>query len=157
VSGNEKVGLLQQRRIEANIFKAVLNALEKEMGADRARSLVASIVRGLAFEKGRELRKQHPEGDICALAGLWQSLGEGGALDVELIEQTDDCLCLRVKRCGYAEAYQEMGLADLGYMLSCERDERLLRGFSDEITLERSFPTIMEGGDHCDVIYTVKK
>jgi hypothetical protein len=50
--------------------------LEKEMGAEKARSLVASIVRDLAFERGRELRKQYPEGGIRALANLWKNLGE---------------------------------------------------------------------------------
>ena len=157
MSGNENVGLLQQRLIEARVFKAVLNALEREIGAQRARSLVASVVRDLAFEKGRELRRQHPEGGIRVLADLWKSFGEGGALDVELVEKTDDSLRLRVNRCGYAKAYQEMGLADLGYVLSCERDEPLLKGFSDDITMERSGPTIMEGGDHCDIIYRVRK
>ena len=150
------VGLLQQRCIEAKVFTAFLKALEKEIGKERARSLVASVVRDLAFEKGRELRVQCPNGDITALADLWQSLREGGALDVEFVEQTDTCLHLHVARCGYAEAYQEMGLADLGCLLSCDRDEPLLRGFSDEITLERSRP-IMEGGDCCDILYRVKK
>jgi hypothetical protein len=152
----ENVGLLQQRRIEANIFKAFLTALEKEMGAEKARSLVASVVRDLAFEKGHEFRRLNPKGDINALANLWQSLSEGGALDIEFIEQTDSRLHFRVKRCGYAEAYREMGIADLGCLLSCDRDEPLLRGFSDEITLERS-RTIMEGADYCDIIYMVKK
>lgn len=155
--GNENVGLLQQRRIEAQVFKAVLNALKREMGAEKARSMVASIVRDLAFERGREFRKQFPEGDIRALANLWKNLGEGGALDIDFIEQNDDRLVLRIKRCGYAEAYREMGLADLGYVLSCERDEPLLRGFSDDITMEHASPTIMEGGNFCDIIYRVKK
>ena len=155
---NEEKGvpLLQQRRIEAKIFQAFLLALESELGAGKARSLAASVVSSLAFEKGREFRKLHPGGDISALAELWQALSEGGALDVEFFEQTGDCLRFRVKRCGYAEAYKEMGLADLGCLLSCDRDEPFLRGFSDRISLDRSSP-IMEGGSYCDFLYRVRK
>jgi hypothetical protein len=156
VSGNESVGLLRQRCIEAKIFKAFLTALEREFGAEKARSLAASVVRDLAFEKGRECRKLYAEGNIGVLANLWRSFAEGGALDAEFIEQTEDCLRFRIKRCGYAEAYREIGLADLGCLLSCDRDEPFLRGFSDEITLDRS-RTIMEGGSYCDFVYRVKK
>jgi hypothetical protein len=49
-----------------------------------------------------------------------------------------------------------MSLADLGCLLSCDRDEPFLKGFSDEITLDRS-RTIMEGGRYCDFVYRVKK
>ena len=156
MSGNENVGLLQQRCIEAKIFKAFLTALEREFGMEKARSLAATVVCDLAFEKGREYRKLYPEGTIDALANLWRSFAEGGALDVEFIEQNQDCLRFRIKGCGYAEAYREMGLADLGCLLSCDRDEPFLKGFSDEITLDRS-RTIMEGGSYCDFVYRVKK
>ena len=152
MSENEKAGLLQQRRIEAKIFKAFLTALEREFGAEKARSLAASVVRDLAFEKGREYRKLYPKGNIGALADLWQSFAEGGALDVEFMERTENCLRFRIKRCGYTEAYRAMGLSDLGCLLSCDRDEPFLKGFSDEITLDRS-RTIMEGGSYCDFVY----
>jgi hypothetical protein len=156
VSGNEKVGFLQQRCIEAKIFKTFLTVLEREFGTEKARSLAASVVRDLAFDQGHEYRQLYPEGNIGALADLWRSFAEGSALDVELIEQSEDCLRFRIKRCGYAEAYREMGLADLGCLLSCDRDEPFLKGFSDKITLDRS-RTVMEGGRYCDFVYRVKK
>jgi hypothetical protein len=154
VSGN--VGLLQQRCIEAKIFKAFLTALEREFGTDKARSLAASVVCDLAFEKGREYRKLYPIGNIGALADLWQSFAQGGALDIEFMERTENCLRFRIMRCGYADAYREMGLADLGCLLSCDSDEPFLKGFSDKITLDRS-RTIMEGGSFCNFVYRVKK
>jgi hypothetical protein len=156
VSGNESIGLLQQRRIEATIISAFLAALEREFGEDTARSIATSVVRDMAFEKGREYRKLHPRGDLDAVAELWRNFAEGGALDVEFFEQTGDCLKFRVKRCGYAEAYRDMGVAGLGCLLSCDRDEPFLKGFSDGITLERS-RTIMEGESFCDFVYRVMK
>lgn len=156
VTGKSGVSLLQQRRIEAKIFQAFIAALESELGAEKARSIAKSVVWSLAFEKGREYRKMNPGDAIDALVGLWQELADDGALDVEFIEQTGSCLKFRVKRCGYAEAYDEMGLADLGCLLSCDRDEPFLKGFSDEIALERSL-TLMEGNGCCDFVYRVKK
>lgn len=156
MTGKPGVSLLRQRRIEAKIFQAFIAALERELGAEKARSLAASVVRSLAFEKGREYRKMHPGGTVDDLVGLWQGLADDGALDVEFIEKTDSCLRFRVKRCGYAEAYNEMGLADLCCLLSCDRDEPFLKGFSDEIAMERSL-TIMEGSSCCDFVYRWKK
>ena len=152
-----KTGLLQQRRIEARVIKAFLTELERRFGMETARSIAGSVVRNLASESGREYREIHPRGDIGALADLWRSLSEGGALDVEFIEQTVDCLKFRIKKCGYAEAYRDMGLADLGCLLSCDRDEPFLEGFSNgDITLERS-RTIMEGESVCEFVYRLKK
>jgi hypothetical protein len=153
----ENIGILQQRRIEAKVISAFYTSLAKEFGVERSRVLVGEVIRGLAVEKGRELRRMNPAGDMKALVDLWQKLGEGGALDVEFIQQSHDCLCLRINRCGYADAYTEMGIGtELGSILSCSRDEALLKGFSDEITIERS-RTIMEGANYCELIYRVKK
>ncbi len=153
----QHVGILQQRLIEANVIRPFYNALANEFGIERARTLVGQVIGELAFERGRELRKAHPAGDMAILVELWQTLGRGGALDIDFIKQSQDCLHLRVDRCGYADAYKEMGIStDLGALLSCARDEPLLKGFSDEITLERS-RTIMEGAKSCELIYRVKK
>ena len=149
----ERIDILQQRRIEARVIHAVYTALVAEFGTERARSLVAAVIDKMAFEKGRELRALHPAGDLSALANLWKILGEGGGLDIDFIEQNKDCLHFRVTRCGYAEAYREMGIPDpLGILLSCARDEQLLKGYSDEITLCRS-RTILEGETFCEFLY----
>jgi len=152
-----EIGILQQRRIEANIIREFHAALSRELGEEKALTLVASVISDLAFKKGRELRAANPSGELATLAELWKQLGSGGALDVEFIEQSDSCLQFRVKRCGYAEAYTEMGISPgLGSILSCSRDEALLRGFSDEISLECS-RTIMEGARSCEFTYQLKK
>ena len=52
-------------------------------------------------------------------------------------------------RCGYADFYKELGLPELGYLFSCNRDFAMAEGFSRDIRLERT-QTIMEGASHCD-------
>jgi hypothetical protein len=152
-----KVGILQQRCIEATVIRSFYTKLAREHGVERSRALVLEVIHELAFEQGRKLLNLHPAGDLSVLAAHWQNLSEGGALEIGLIQQSHDCLQFRVSRCGYVAAYQQMGIgSDLAAILSCSRDESLLKGFSDEIVLERS-RTIMEGSKYCEFTYRVKK
>ncbi len=152
-----KIGILLQRRIEANVIAAFYHVLAGEFGVEKSRDLVSAVIRRMAFEKGLELRRMNPAGDLSAILQLWEKLSEGEALDIEFIQHTSDRLHLRVTRCGYADAYHEMGIdAEIRAILSCSRDEPLLEGFSDKIILERS-RTMMEGAEFCEFIYRVKK
>ncbi len=98
----ENVGILQQRLIEANVIRAVYNSLAKEFGIERARGLVAQVIGELAFEKGRELRKARPAGDLTVLIELWQTLGA----------------CPRIRR----------GRAHGACTVSARREEEAMRG-----------------------------
>ena len=150
---NEYANILQQRRLEASVIRAFYNTLSEAYGAAEAGSIVKDVIRRLAYDKGRELRIVHPDGDLAAIAELWGKLSEGGALEIEYFSNSPDCLHFRVNRCGYAQLYQEMGIGNsLSALLSCERDEALLRGYSDKIVLERS-RTILDGAGFCEFVY----
>jgi hypothetical protein len=64
---------------------------------------------------------------------LWR---EGGALEIEMLEQSAERLSFNVTRCRYAEMYRALGLADLGSSLSCQRDFSLVEGFNPAIGLD---------------------
>jgi hypothetical protein len=89
------------------------------------------------------------EASLSAFARCLDRWTEGGALELDILEQTPERLSFNVTRCRYAEMYRALGLADLGSSLSCCRDFALVEGFSPEITLQRT-QTIMEGAEHCD-------
>ena len=57
-------------------------------------------------------------------------------------------------RCKYAEMYKSMGLEELGFDLSCNRDFNLVKGFNKNIRLTRT-KTLMQGDDHCNFKYDV--
>jgi hypothetical protein len=61
-----------------------------------------------------------------------------------------------VTRCRYAEMYRELGMADLGRVLSCNRDGAFCMGFNPAIQLTRT-QTIMEGAACCDFRYALAK
>jgi L-2-amino-thiazoline-4-carboxylic acid hydrolase len=55
-------------------------------------------------------------------------------------------------RCRYAEMYRAMGLAELGALLSCNRDGAFCEGYDPRLKLERT-QTLMGGASHCDFRY----
>lgn len=143
--------LLERRRIEAEFVRALLPRLEAELGLERAYSVISAAIADEAERQGRALRAELPPG-IPGIVALWERLRAGGALEVEVRESTPVRLRLKVTRCRYAEMYREMGIEKLGCVLSCSRDEPLVRGFDDGVALRRS-QTLLEGSVACELEY----
>lgn len=140
--------LLERRRIEAEFAKAVYDEMVPEIGEDRSLALLGSVAMKLARQMGQELAHKDGETSLASFANvltLWQ---EGGALEIEHKEQTDDFLAFDVTRCRYAEMYREIGAEKLGAALSCNRDGSLCEGYDSRISMERD-ETIMKGQPRC--------
>ena len=52
-------------------------------------------------------------------------------------------------RCRHAEIYEEMGLRDIGQLLSCRREADFCTGYNPDIDFERN-KTIMKEASHCE-------
>jgi hypothetical protein len=141
--------LLERREIEARIVGPLVRAFREEVGDERALEVVRRVVAGLARESGAELARSVGEASLSAFASCLDRWKEGGALEIRMIERSDDRLAFDVTRCRYAEMYRALGLADLGSSLSCVRDFALVEGFNPEVELTRT-RTIMEGAESCD-------
>jgi L-2-amino-thiazoline-4-carboxylic acid hydrolase len=74
---------------------------------------------------------------------------------MEQLELSKKRFDFNITRCQYAEMYKDLGMADLGVILSCSRDFALIEGFNPRMTLLRT-KTIMEGYDHCDFRIAIK-
>ncbi len=144
-----KLPLLQQREIEARIVGPLIRAVGDELGEERALALLRRVISDLAREGGAELARALGDGDPGSVRAGPRPLARGGALEIEMIEQTPERLSFNVTRCRYAEMYRALGLADLGSSLSCQRDFALIEGFNPAIELTRT-QTIMGGASHCD-------
>jgi hypothetical protein len=81
-------------------------------------------------------------------------LSKDDAMTMKFLEETDRNLSFNVTRCGYAELYQNLGILEFGYCLSCSRDEPFIQGFSPMFRLFRS-QTIMQGAPYCDFRYVL--
>ena len=141
--------LLQQREIEAKIVGPLIRGFAAEIGTEKAIEIVKKVIVNLAHEAGTDLAERLGESTLEAFARGLDRWKEGGALEIDILDQSADRLDFNVTRCQYAEMYRSLGLADLGGSLSCQRDFALIEGFNPAITLERT-QTLMEGASHCD-------
>jgi hypothetical protein len=153
----EGLSMLDKRRIEAEILKEVYLTLKESHGEEVAKKTIAESVRRSAIEQARAFAAAAPGGpSLKAFQDVMPLWTKGGALEIEVKEQTDTSLAFDVVRCRYAETYRAMGLGEIGHLLSCNRDGAFCEGYDPRLKLERS-QTIMQGASHCDFRYTYKK
>ena len=145
--------IIELRRIEANIIKPIYEAMAAELGEEKARRILGAAIRNNAIEQGRTLAEasEGPTG-IAGFAKLLERWTANDALRMEVLEQDDDHFDFNVVRCRYSEMYRDMGLGDLGALLSCNRDGAFCEGYDSRLELTRT-QTIMSGASHCDFRY----
>ncbi|MDP1961655.1 MAG: L-2-amino-thiazoline-4-carboxylic acid hydrolase [Reyranella sp.] len=147
------LSMLDKRKIEAEILKEVYETLKASHGEAVARNTVSESVRRSAIEQARQFAAAAPGGtSLKAFQDVMPLWTKGGALEIEVKEQTDTTFTFNVTRCRYAETYKAMGLGEIGALLSCNRDGAFCEGYDPKLKLERS-QTIMGGASHCDFKY----
>lgn len=150
----DRLPILERRRIQAEIVKPIWEAMVAEQGRDKAREIIGRAVIDAAVEEGRRFAEAHggPGGldGFRSFQHLWDA---DGALETEVVEETATDHVYKVTRCRYAEMYREMGLGEIGHLLSCQRDGSFCEGYDPKLRMKRS-QTIMGGASHCDFRYT---
>ena len=141
--------LLEQRKIEAKVLAPIIRAFEAELGREKTHALVGKTIEALARRDGENIAEELEGTPLEKVAALLPRFNEGDALELDVLEQDASCYEFNVTRCRFAEFYKELGIPELGRLLSCNRDFALCEGLSPELELERS-QTIMEGASHCD-------
>ena len=151
------LSMLEKRRIEAEILKEVYLTLKESHGEAVAKKTIAESVRRSAIEQARAFAAAAPGGpSLKAFQDVMPLWTKGGALEIEVQEQTGERFAFNVVRCRYAETYKAMGLGEIGHLLSCNRDGAFCEGYDPKLKLERS-QTIMQGASHCDFTYTYRE
>lgn len=144
--------MLEQRRIEANILKPVYDEMKARLGAETAQEILGAAIIRDSIAQGRAYAEGLEDRGLLAFRDTMAQWKASGALEIEMLEESDNKVHFNVTRCKYAEMYREMGLGDIGHLLSCNRDGTFCTGFNPAIRLERS-QTIMSGAGHCDFRY----
>jgi hypothetical protein len=145
-----KVPLLARREIEARIVAPVLAALAPLCGGrEKALAGIGEAVAGLSRAWGAEMAAGTEERGLAVLDTMVELWSYDGALEVRALAHDGAHYDFDVTRCAYAEMYRELGLAELGVVMSCQRDFAFFEGFNPQIKLTRT-QTIMEGADRCD-------
>ena len=132
----------------------LIDRFSEEFGRERVTELLREVVVDIAREQGGQLAALMGDNGVDSFAGSLAAWTMGGALEIDVVEETDSSFAFNVTRCRYAEMYQELGVPELGDVLSCNRDGTLAEGFNPEMTFTRT-QTIMGGASHCDFRYTL--
>ena len=149
--------MLERRRIEAQILGHVYETLKESHGAEVAQQTVADAVKSSSIEQAKAMAAA--VGGNTSMQTFVDRQGQwttGGALEIEVHEQSDEVYHFDVKRCRYSEIYREMGLGEIGHLLSCQRDGTFCEGYDTRLKLTRT-QTIMQGATHCDFRYRLEE
>ena len=153
---NAKIGVLTRREVEARILAPMLDAMGEAFGRDRVLQVMRDTIIRIARNQGTELAGLMGGVTFQHFAESLRFWTMDDALEIDVIEQTEENFSFNVTRCRYAELYDNLGIRELGSALSCARDFALIEGFNPEVSLKRT-QTIMEGAPYCDFRYCLKK
>jgi hypothetical protein len=148
--------MIERRRIEANILKHVYETLKASHGKDMAQKAVGDAVRSASIQQGQEFAaKVEGNTTMASFADLRPLWTMEGALEITVLKQDARVMDFNVTRCRYSEMYRDMGLSEIGHLLSCQRDGTFCEGYDARLKLTRT-QTIMGGASHCDFRYRLE-
>lgn len=150
----ERLPILEQRRIEAEVIKPIYEEMVAALGKDKAQDILGMAIKKAAIAQGRSFAAEAEGGtDLDSFADIQKHWTASGALEIEPVDRSPQTLDFNVTRCRYSEMYKAMGLGEIGHLLSCNRDGTFCEGYDPRIKLERT-QTLMQGAGHCDFRYT---
>ena len=147
---------LDQLKAQAQVLLPLIKELKTELGEEGAYAIARKAMNNFYYNIGQQISIIYPGGPIEKTSALTPIYAAGNALDYEEIKKTSDTYEYKVTGCRYAEYYKELGEPELGYLFVCAGDFPIAEGISPDLELIRT-QTIMQGADHCDFCYKVKK
>ena len=148
-------GVLTRREIEARIVAPLLDALGEEFGRERVLEVAREVIVNVARKQGVQVAESMGGHTLDHFAASMEAWKKGDAIEMEVLSKSERVFAFNITRCRYAEMYAELGISELGVLLSCNRDFALIEGFNADITLTRT-QTIMDGESHCDFRFELK-
>jgi hypothetical protein len=144
------MSMIATRAAQAGLAARIWEVLHEESGPEAADAILAEAIRRDAEAAGASFARLAPDKPslqhFATVLTRWQ---EDNALVVKDVVLTESCLSFAVTDCLYARAYADMGLPpELGFILSCSRDEPFAQGYSPCLSMTRS-QTIMQGAPAC--------
>ena len=127
----------------------------KEVGREKTLQILEPIIQNLAREAGANLAKVVGGNSIEHFVKAMTYWTLEDALRLDILEQTQKKFIFHVTCCRYADMYKDLGVPELGVLLSCNRDKALIEGFNPKIKFTRT-KTIMEGQPYCDFVYELE-
>jgi hypothetical protein len=151
-----EISHLQRREIQAPIAACLIRGFARVIGQDKALEVATAAVQADAMMAGRIMAEKYGGNSMkelaCVVREVW---AEDDAMTIQILEETKQNLSFDVTRCRYAELYEKAEMKELGFCLSCCRDEPFTKGFNPRMKLLRS-QTIMQGSSLCDFRFVLE-
>ena len=145
-----KIPHLKRREIQAPLVSLLIKEFAGEIGYDRTMKIAQQVINEDAILSGERLAEQFAGNSMAELSKIVKQVwAEDDVMQIEIIRENDSELFFDVTYCGYVEMYKNLGIRELGFILSCSRDFPFIEGFNPDIELRRT-RTIMEGAEYCD-------
>ena len=150
--------VLLKRRLQAQVIGPIHAEMVAAIGKEKADAILDSAIRKAAIAEGQAFAAKEPGGEtsMASFIKLYELWTADSALEIEVLQATDEAYDFNVTRCRYAETYREMGLAGIGHLMSCNRDGTFCEGYDPNIRLERK-ETIMAGAPCCTFRYRYQR
>ena len=147
------ISVLEQAKIQAQVLVPLVKALQAELGEERANAVVRKALGDIYRRLGEQWWQANESKHVGEnMARAFAAFAKGDAIDYSVRAQSQDAYEIDVTGCRYAEMYREMGLGEIGHLLSCQRDATFCEGYDKRLKLTRT-QTIMQGANHCDFRY----
>jgi fumarate reductase iron-sulfur subunit len=147
---------LVRREIQTPVAACLLKGFVEALGYEQAMQIASVAIQGDARVAGNRMAERIGGNTMADLLRVVREIwAEDEALEFDVLEMNEKGLSFNVTRCRYAELYEQMGVKEFGYCLSCNRDEPLTKGFNPRMRLVRT-QTIMEGADYCDFRFVLE-
>jgi len=144
------------REIQAPMVSSLIYGYAREIGFEKAIEIAKNVIRQDAVASGKKSAREYFGNTLAELSKIVKEVwAKDNALTLEMLKENDTALFFDVTRCEYAQMYARMGIEDIGFILSCNRDFSFMEGFNPQIELKRT-KTIMEGAECCDFRFSLR-
>ena len=151
--------LLEQVKVQAQVLVPLLRAFRAELGTERANRIAWKALSAWRSQVVREMHEPFSGSPVERwTAGVMNSMPRiGDAVDVEMLKQESEAIEFNITGCRFAQFFRELGEPELGFALLCSMDNTAAEEVgAGEVQFTRT-GTIMQGSDHCDFRYALKK
>jgi predicted ArsR family transcriptional regulator len=151
------ITMIDQARIQAQLFVPMVRKLRAELGKERADTIAREALADIYRQFGAQWWNAHPGDNLSEkIIPLNEMFKEGSALEWTTTIQTADAYEYDVTACKYAVLFKELGEPDIGFLMCCAQDHALVEGFGMDVEFTRT-QTIMQGASLCDFHFRLKK
>jgi len=144
------------REIQAPMVSSLIYGFAREIGFEKAIEIAKNVIRQDAVASGKKSAQEYSGNTLAELSKIVKEVwAKDNALTLEMLRENETSLFFDVTHCEYAQMYVRMGIEDIGFILSCNRDFSFMEGFNPQIELKRT-KTIMEGAECCDFRFSLR-